>query len=60
VDDGIQGSLRGLLVGGLNVNNPYTTVIVQTDVRYYSCEVYAANESLSYLELLENTVFESN
>jgi hypothetical protein len=60
VDDVIQGSLRGLLVGGLNVNNPYTTVIVQTDVRYYSCEVYAANEALSYLELLENTVFESN
>jgi hypothetical protein len=60
VDDVIQGSLRGLLVGGLDANNPYTTVSVQTDVRYYSCEVYAANESLSYLELLENTVFESN
>jgi hypothetical protein len=60
VDDVIQGSLRGLLVGGLDANNPSTTVRVLTDIRYYSCYVYAANESLSYLELLENTVFESN
>jgi hypothetical protein len=27
-------------------------------IRYYSCYVHAANESLSYLELIENTEFE--
>jgi hypothetical protein len=27
---------------------------------YHSCDVYAANESLSYLELVAGTVFEVN
>jgi hypothetical protein len=27
---------------------------------YDSCRVYQANESLSYLELMEHTVFEAN
>ena len=29
-------------------------------IRYFSCFVYAANESLSYLELIEGTLFEAN
>jgi hypothetical protein len=29
-------------------------------IRYYSCHVYRANESLSYLELIENSVYEAN
>ena len=59
LDDIIQGQIRGLLVGGLDANNFYSNVSVQGQLLYYSCSVYAANESLSYLELVANTVFES-
>lgn len=61
VDDFIEGNIRGLLVGGLAGPNAYTTVTFnQGDLLYYSCNVYAANETLSYLELVENTVHEVN
>ena len=60
VDDYIQGVIDGLLVGGLDGPNPYSTVYVQTDVKYYSCNVYRANESLNDLELIPNTVHEAN
>jgi len=54
------GTVRGMFVGGLDGNNPNNTVYHIGETYYYSCKVYAANESLSYLELLENTAFEAN
>lgn len=60
VDDYIEGTLRGLLVGGLDGPNAYSTVYVMANVEYHSCSVYAANETLSYLELVRNTVYEVN
>ena len=60
VDDIIQGHLDGLLVGGLDGPNTYSTIDYRTESHYHSCDVYAANETLSYLELIENTVFEAN
>ena len=60
IDDIMQGSVDGLVVGGLATNSPYTMVDWLGRMRYYSCDVYSANESLSYLELTENTVFEVN
>ncbi len=58
VDDIHEGTIRGMLVGGLDGPNPYNTVYWRGQIRYYSCNVYAANESLSYMELLDNTMFE--
>ena len=60
VDDIIQGELRGILVGGLEGTNTYPTIDHRTLTHYYSCNVYRANETLSYLELLETTIFEAN
>lgn len=60
VDDVIQGRISGMLIAGLNGPNMYSTVDFRTDTDYHSCFVYAANESLSYLELLPNTIFEVN
>lgn len=58
VDDIIQGDIDGLLIGGIDGANMYSTVYLWTDVNYHSCFVYAANESLSYLELMPNTIHE--
>ena len=60
VDDIVQGHIDGLVVGGLDGPNTYSTIDMRAAVHYHSCDVYAANESLSYLELIENTVFEAN
>ena len=60
VDDIHEGHIWGLLVAGLDGPNPYTSVYWQGTIRYYSCLVDGANESLSYLELLDNTVFEAS
>ena len=60
VDDYIEGDLFGILVGGLEANNFYDTIWWRGDAEYHSCNVYKANESLSYLELIENTFFEAN
>ncbi|MDH3205709.1 MAG: hypothetical protein OEO79_03815 [Gemmatimonadota bacterium] len=59
VDDINQGNIRGMLVGALNGPNLQSPVYWYDTVRYYSCYVHAANESLSYLELVENTEFEA-
>ena len=59
VDDINQGNIRGMLVGGLNGMNPQSPVEWWGTIRYYSCYVRAANESLSYLELIENSEFEA-
>lgn len=58
VDDIVQGEIDGILVGGLDGPNMYSTIDFRTDANYHSCFVYAANESLSYLELMPNTIHE--
>lgn len=58
IDDIVESHIRGMLVAGLDGPNPYTSVYWRGTLRYYSCNVHAANESLSYLELIENTEFE--
>ena len=60
VDDIHEGHIRGMLVAGLDGANPYSSVYWRGTIRYYSCHVYRANESLSYLELIENSVYEAN
>jgi hypothetical protein len=60
VDDYAQGRIEGLLVGGMEGPNLYSRVEYQTQSHYHSCYVYAANESLSYLELMPNTIHEPN
>lgn len=59
VDDIIQGDIDGLLIAGVAGPNVYSTVELRTDVNYHSCFVYAANESLSYMELMPNTIHEA-
>jgi hypothetical protein len=60
IDDIVEGEIDGMLIAGIAEPNMYSTVSLRTDVNYHFCFVYAANESLSYLELLPNTVFEAN
>ena len=50
--------VRGTLIGGLNAPNPNVQYRFGGDFRYNSCHVYAANESLSYLEALDDTLWE--
>lgn len=59
-DDIIQGDIDGILIAGLDEPNMYDEVELWTDVNYHSCFVYAANESLSYLELIPNTIHETD
>jgi hypothetical protein len=58
VDDYISGDIDGILVGGFSTTQPYAEVHAQGDIRYHSCYVSWANASLSYLELIQNTIFE--
>jgi hypothetical protein len=60
VDDIHEGHIRGMLVAGLDGPNYYTQVYWRGSIEYYSCYVYAADESLSYLALIDNTLFEAN
>ena len=60
VDDIVQGHLDGSLVGGLDGPDTYSTIDYRLRSHYHSCDVYAANETLSYLEPIENTIFEGN
>ena len=61
VDDYIEANIDGLLVGGLDANNFYDVVRwMGGRVRYNACHAYKANESLSYLELMPNTIHETN
>ena len=59
VDDIIQGHISGMLFGGLDGPNPYSDVDVEMDIDYHSCDVDAANRALSYVELVDNTIFEA-
>ena len=58
-DDGLDGDVEGMLVLGLDGPNSYSEVEVRGDVEYNACYVYAANRALSYLELVDNTIFEA-
>jgi len=60
MDDIHEGHVDGMVVGGLSAQNPKSPVVFQSGgwVRYYSCTVWDANESLSYLELLSDTEWE--
>jgi len=60
VDDLVEPMIDGMFVAGFNGPNPYNTVSMRGEVWYYNCLVKAASESISYLELLENTVFEAS
>lgn len=51
--------VRGTIIGGLNGSNS-DTEFQSGYFRYHSCNVYAANESLSYLEVVDNSTFEAN
>ena len=59
VDDVIQGHISGMLFGGLDGPNPYQDVDVEMDIDYHSCDVDAANRALSYVEVVNNTIFEA-
>jgi hypothetical protein len=60
MDDIHEGHVNGLVVGGLNAQNPKSPVVFESGgwVRYYSCNAWNANESLSYMELLADTEWE--
>ncbi len=59
VDDRIMGNIDGMLIGGFSGTEPYDEVETRNgDIRYHSCNVRRANESLSYLQLIPNTLFE--
>jgi hypothetical protein len=60
IDDAAQGQIDGMLVAGLEEPNMYSSVGLSIDVKYHACNVYAASESLSYLELMPHTVHEVN
>lgn len=53
----VDGHIDGLLVAGMNQPNPHT-VDFRGTAAYNACTVYAANESLSYVELLDNSMYE--
>jgi hypothetical protein len=59
---GIEGFIDGIFIGGLNGENPQPSggIDWNNTVEYWSCYVYAANESLSYLELIPGTIYEVN
>jgi hypothetical protein len=56
--DIIEGHNEGMLLGGLDGPNPYLNVDVQMDIDYNSCYAYSANRALSYLELVDHSIFD--
>ncbi|MEX2470921.1 MAG: hypothetical protein WEA34_01985 [Gemmatimonadota bacterium] len=59
VDDRIMGNIEGMLIGGFSGTEPNDEVETRNgDILYHACNVSRANESLSYLELIPNTLFE--
>ncbi len=55
----LEGTIDGVLVGGLSGTQGPGPTAVHGSVRYHSCNVARANEALSYLELDARTVFEA-
>lgn len=58
-DDIQEADIRGMVIAGLDGLNTDADVYWRGTIRYYSCYVQAASESLSYLELIPNTEFEA-
>ena len=59
VDDRVMGNIEGMLIGGFSGTEPHDEVETRNgDIRYHACNVRRANESLSYLDLIPNTLFE--
>lgn len=51
--------INGMVIGGLNGANP--NIDVESGIfRYNSCKVYAADRSLSFLEVVPHTFYEDN
>ena len=57
---GIEGDIDGMLVGGLDGANLEGQIEFGMEVDYNACYVYAANRALSYMELVDHTIFEAN
>lgn len=51
-------SVRGMLIAGMNASN--SNVTLRGSYAYHSCNAYKANKALSYLELVDNALFEIN
>jgi len=51
--------IRGMIVAGFN-GAQRNEVLRSGDFEYHSCNVYAANRALSYLERVDHAVFEAN
>jgi hypothetical protein len=51
-------TVNGMLIGGLSAANGNVTV--RGDYRYHSCNAYKANRALSYLQVVDNVMFEVN
>lgn len=51
-------TVKGMLIAGMNSSNP--TGNLRGTYHYHSCNAYAANRSLSYLEVVSGTLFEVN
>lgn len=49
-------SVNGMLIAGLNASN--ANVTLRGTYRYHSCNAYKANRALSYLEVVDGTLFE--
>jgi hypothetical protein len=58
VDEPLRADIEGMLVGGFADLYTDDDVEAQGSIRYHSCNVARANEAMSYLELIENTLFE--
>lgn len=58
VDRRVQGEVLGMVIGGLDGTNPDSRVQYRGDVWYHSCTVYKAALSLSYMDLVDGSVFE--
>ncbi|MBT6694139.1 MAG: hypothetical protein HOB12_00625 [Gemmatimonadales bacterium] len=58
--DYMYGDVLGMFIGGLAAENPGGRPAISENTRYYFYNVYAANESLSYVRFLEDTVCEAN
>lgn len=51
--------VNGMLIGGMNAANP-TSYLIYGDFNFHSCNFNKANQALSYLEVLDNAIFELN
>lgn len=58
---GTEPVVNGMLIGGMEESqSSNTSYILYGNINYHSCNVYDANRSLSYLEVVRNSMFEVN